>query len=565
MGRSKPDPLGQGALTKDTGIMKIGQHDYEEFIDIIKSFHGNLAPGIVMGGFMVDLAYRHLPEDGVFDAVAETSACLPDVIQLLTPCTIGNGWLKIVNTGRYAITMYDKYNGIGVRISPDSEKLKNWSELEAWYLKLKPKKEQDKALLLQQIKDAGTGIFKVEHVRLDPDFLAEKKKSGIVQCPECSETYRSDAEGLCPFCSGEMPYLATDENKIQYDATMPPVKTVSVEHAAGLKTIHDMTRIIPGKKKGPAFTRGQIITDEDIVLLKKMGKEKIYVVDEHADLSEWVHENEAAVAFAGAMAGEGIKLPEAPPIEGKIDLTAARDGLYVVNTKVLEQFNLVPNVMCSSRHSFTPVRQNEKLAGTRAIPLFLSKANFREAMAVLKNGPIVKVQAMKSAKVGIMVTGTEVYNGMIEDKFIPIITKKVEEYGCRVVKSLIAPDDRKAVCDGVNTLLDAGADFIVTTAGLSVDPDDVTADGLLDAGLTEALHGTPILPGAMTLVGKIGDVRIIGVPAGALFFKATSFDLLFPRMLAGIDITRNDLARMGHGSFCLNCDVCNFPQCFFGK
>ena len=187
--------------------MKIRNYSYEEFLDIIKSFHGDLAPGIVMGGFMVELAYSLLPEDGLFDAVVETTACLPDVIQLLTPCSVGNGWLRIVDTGRFAITMYDKTNGKGIRIAPDNEKLKSWPELEAWYLKLKPKKEQDKELLLQEIKDAGTDLFKTEYVELAPDFLKKKKKSGIVQCPECSETYRSDSEGLCPFCSGEKKFL----------------------------------------------------------------------------------------------------------------------------------------------------------------------------------------------------------------------------------------------------------------------------------------------------------------------------------------------------------------------
>lgn len=189
--------------------MEIGHHSYEEFIDIVKSFHGNLAPGIVMGGFMVDLAYSNLPEDGIFDAVAETSSCLPDAIQLLTPCTVGNGWLRIVDTGRYAMTMYDKTNGKGVRVSIDDKKLKDWSEINAWYLKLKPKKEQDEDLLLQQIKNAGPGLFKAEHVQLDPDFLGKKKKSKILYCPVCKEAYRTDSEGLCPSCSGEKTYLAS--------------------------------------------------------------------------------------------------------------------------------------------------------------------------------------------------------------------------------------------------------------------------------------------------------------------------------------------------------------------
>jgi len=167
--------------------------------------------------------------------------------------------------------------------------------------------------------------------------------------------------------------------------------------------------------------------------------------------------------------------------------------------------------------------------------------------------------------VGILVTGTEVFNGLVEDKFIPIISNKAQKYGCKVVKGLILPDDRQAISRGVRELLDAGADLLITTAGLSVDPDDVTRQALADAGAKDMLYGTPILPGAMTLLTHIDGVQVIGVPACALYFKTTSLDLLLPRLLAGLDITRRDLARLGHGSFCLACKTCTFPKCPFGK
>jgi formylmethanofuran dehydrogenase subunit E len=172
---------------------------------------------------------------------------------------------------------------------------------------------------------------------------------------------------------------------------------------------------------------------------------------------------------------------------------------------------------------------------------------------------------MRKARVGILVTGTEVFKGLIEDKFIPIIRNKVEKLGCRVVETDIAPDERKAISQSAERLLAAGADLIVTTAGLSVDPDDLTLDGLLDAGAEDFIYGAPILPGAMTMLARIGRTQIIGVPACALFYKKTSFDLLLPRLLAGIKITRLDLAEMADGGFCLNCKSCTFPKCPFGK
>jgi formylmethanofuran dehydrogenase subunit E len=206
-----------------------------------------------------------------------------------------------------------------------------------------------------------------------------------------------------------------------------------------------------------------------------------------------------------------------------------------------------------------------KLAGTRAIPLFLHREDFLKAMGILADGPLFQVLALRRARVGILVTGTEVFNGLVEDKFIPIISNKAQKYGCKVVKGLILPDDRQAISRGVRELLDAGADLLITTAGLSVDPDDVTRQALADAGAKDMLYGTPILPGAMTLLTHIDGVQVIGVPACALYFKTTSLDLLLPRLLAGLDITRRDLARLGHGSFCLACKTCTFPKCPFGK
>ncbi len=296
-----------------------------------------------------------------------------------------------------------------------------------------------------------------------------------------------------------------------------------------------------------------------------MGRRHLYVMTGNHAGPEWVHEDEAALAFARALAGDGVSFADQPR-EGKINLQAARDGLLVVEEARLEAFNLVPGVMCACRQSFTLLNQGRVLGATRAIPLYLPRADFHKALAVLSDGPIFQVLPLRPPRVGILVTGTEVFMGLVEDKFIPIITTKVEQFGGQVQKSLIVPDERQAIGDGVKALLDCGIDLLVTTAGLSVDPDDVTRQGLADAGATEMLYGAPIVPGAMTLLARIGAVQVMGVPACALFFKTTSFDLLLPRLLAGLNITRRDLAHMANGAFCLDCKVCTYPQkCPFGK
>jgi formylmethanofuran dehydrogenase subunit E len=294
-----------------------------------------------------------------------------------------------------------------------------------------------------------------------------------------------------------------------------------------------------------------------------MGRQRIYVEEGEVSDAEWIHEDQAALAFAQAMAGEGVRFLE-PPREGKINFVADRSGLFVVDTDCLEQFNTIPGVMCASRRNYTPVNGGRNLAGTRAIPLFLPRAIFMKAMNVLGRGPLLRVLPLRKARVGILVTGSEIFQGLIDDKFIPIIGAKVETFNCRVVKAIIVPDDREAIRDGVQELIRCGTNLLVTTAGLSVDPDDVTRQGLMDAGATDMLYGAPVLPGAMTLLARIGTVQVLGVPACALYFKTTSFDLLFPRLLAGLEITRRELAKMGHGSFCLECKACTFPKCPFG-
>jgi formylmethanofuran dehydrogenase subunit E len=412
---------------------------------------------------------------------------------------------------------------------------------------------------MQQIRDAGTSIYSVEPVMIQPQYLKKRHKDRIASCPLCGEAYPLDHGRICRACQGQTPYLVAAEV-----TSKPRLYAAPIEESIGRKILHDLTEIVPGESKGPVFKKGQVIGAGDLCQLHRMGKQHVYVDDGKGPGEGWVHENEAALAFAGKMAGKGV-IYEEPPREGKINFKAAGDGLLVVNDHQLEIFNRISGVMCATRKGYSVLREGQDFAGTRAIPLFLPKADFDKAMQVLEEGPLFQILPLQKAKVGILVTGTEVFRGLVQDRFIPIIRGKTEKYGCSVVHARIVPDEKEAILEGVREILAAGADLLVTTAGLSVDPDDVTRQGLVEAGAEDMLYGAPILPGAMTLLARIGDVRVIGVPACALFFKTTSFDLLLPRLLAGVPITRIDLSRMGHGAYCLECKTCSFPKCPFGK
>ena len=123
--------------------MNIGRYSFQEYCDLVQAFHGYPAPGVLIGGYMVTAVQQRLPDGILYDAVCETRSCLPDAIQLLTPCSVGNGWLRVLHFGRYALSLYDKYTGEGWRIFLDVEKLEAWPEIKTWFFKLKPKKEQD--------------------------------------------------------------------------------------------------------------------------------------------------------------------------------------------------------------------------------------------------------------------------------------------------------------------------------------------------------------------------------------------------------------------------------------
>jgi formylmethanofuran dehydrogenase subunit E len=534
----------------------IGPYTFEEFLGVAAAFHGNPAPGLILGGFMVDAAREGLPEGILFDAVVETRKCLPDAVQLLTPPSYGNGWLRVINLGRYAVSLYDKTSGEGFRAWLDPAGLRAWPEIRAWLLKTKPKREQDRQRLFAEIKDAGRDVCRVDPVRVRRGFLARSPMGAIGVCPVCGEAYPQADGAICRGCAGEAPYVMEDNR--------PRLRAVPVGEAAGRRTLHDMTRVVPGQSKSVAFPAGTDLTAGDVCRLQTMGRARVYVEEFSEPQGDFVHENEAAVALAQGLAGAGVATSGSPK-EGKVELFAAQAGLLTVDRERLIAFNRIEGVMCASRQSHLVVEAGKAVAGCRAIPLYLPRKVFEAALAFLADGPIITVRALRRTRAGVLVTGTEVVSGLIEDKFEPVVRAKIEALSGQVVAVEKVPDDRAAVAAGVSRLLAAGVDLIVTTAGLSVDPDDVTRQGLDDAGLTEAVHGMPVLPGAMALVGRLGGADVIGVPACALYHRTTSFDLLLPRVLAGLRPDRRALAELAEGAMCLSCRACTYPKCPFGK
>ncbi|MGB3221767.1 MAG: molybdopterin-binding protein [Desulforhopalus sp.] len=340
------------------------------------------------------------------------------------------------------------------------------------------------------------------------------------------------------------------------------LKSIPVEESVGMVLPHDITEIVKNVKKGVAFKKGHIIQTEDIPYLKQLGKDNIYVI---SLTSSEIHENEAASMLAQCLAGRGVEYVN-NPIEGKIALKASLDGLLRINKDSLYQFNMLGEVMCSTLHDNTPVTKGETVAATRLIPLVASRELIAEAEEIaLASTPVVEVLPLRKVKIGLVITGNEVFYGRIEDRFEEVLRLKAQALGSEILLVRRAPDNKDIIAREIAHCIDQGAELIVTSGGMSVDPDDVTREGILAAGAIDVAYGTPVLPGAMFLSGVIGKVPVLGLPACGMYHKITVFDLVLPRILTGEKIGRKEFAELGHGGLCRNCKVCLYPICNFGK
>jgi hypothetical protein len=340
------------------------------------------------------------------------------------------------------------------------------------------------------------------------------------------------------------------------------LKKIKVNDAIGKELAHDITEIKPGEFKGPAFRKGHTVCNEDICHLQRLGKNHLYVIDLEDDE---IHENEAAAIMAEALAGDGVSWKDEPK-EGKIKQLAGRDGLLTINTAPLDAFNIVDEVKCATLHSYTLVKKGEQIAATRAIPLVMKRTSIERAAAIGgQNGGILTVRSLRTANAGVVITGNEVYHNLIEDAFAPILKEKVETLGSTIRAVAFAPDDAEMIKGVIRSHLDKGCDLLLLTGGMSVDPDDVTRQGIELAGADEIHYGAAVLPGAMFLTAYINDIPLLGVPACGIHHRVTILDLVLPRILTGERIGKKELAFLGHGGLCQDCPECSFPHCPFGK
>lgn len=339
------------------------------------------------------------------------------------------------------------------------------------------------------------------------------------------------------------------------------MKLMKTEDAVGQILCHDITQIIPGVTKDAVFRKGHVIQERDVPVLLSVGKDHIYIWenDEHM-----LHENEAAEILYEMCKNDNMSPSDIK--EGKIELIAECDGLLKVDSERLNLVNSLGEMMIASRHGNFPVKKGDKLAGMRVIPLVIEKEKMERAKAAAGERPIFELKPFLHKKVGIVTTGNEVYHGRIEDKFTPVLKAKLAEYDTELIGHRISDDDPKRVTEYIKELFSLGADMVLCSGGMSVDPDDRTPLAIKNTGANIVTYGAPVLPGAMFMLAYYeGDRPVIGLPGCVMYAKRTVFDLVLPRIMAGEMLKKEDLDLLGEGGLCLSCPVCTFPNCGFGK
>lgn len=329
----------------------------------------------------------------------------------------------------------------------------------------------------------------------------------------------------------------------------------------GTVLAHDITQVIPGQSKTPIFKRGHVVKKEDIPVLESCGKYNLYDLDLDEDT---IHEDDGAVRICEAACGEGLSW--SPPAEGKSDIFAEMSGILKIDIDTLMKINSLGDICLATRKSTIPVAKGQKVAATRIIPLTIKTLRLNYVQEILQDsGPVISILPYRNMKVAAIVTGSEIVAGKIEDRFDEHVGAKLREYSAELISKEYAADHADIIAEKITAAKAGGAELVVITGGLSIDPDDVTRQGVRKAGATIELYGTPVLPGAMFLMADLEGVTVLGLPACVFHSHVTLFDLVFPRILAGEKISAQEIYSLGHGGLCLNCPTCVFPNCSFGR
>lgn len=337
------------------------------------------------------------------------------------------------------------------------------------------------------------------------------------------------------------------------------MKKVKVQDAIGMTLCHDITAMVDGFK-GAAFKRGHVITQEDIPKLLDIGKQHVFIWEENAGE---IHEEDAARRLSQMTTVDGAHYGSVS--EGKIQLFADQDGMFRVDKALLAAVNRIGDITITTLPDHYPVKAGDRLASMRIVPLVTEERQIAEAEALCADKQLYDLRPFKPLKVGIIITGSEIYHGRIKDKFERVARAKLAHYPAEILGVHVCDDELDMIVGAGRALLAEGAELLIFSGGMSVDPDDLTPSAIREMGAEIISYGVPSQPGNMTLVAYLDQAALLGVPGAAISRPTTMFDVLLPQIFCGDPLTKDDLIRLGEGGLCQMCDNCHFPNCTFGR
>lgn len=337
------------------------------------------------------------------------------------------------------------------------------------------------------------------------------------------------------------------------------MKKVKVQDAIGMTLCHDITAMVDGFK-GAAFKRGHVITQEDIPKLLDIGKQHVFIWEENAGE---IHEEDAARRLSQMTTVNGAHYGSIS--EGKVQLFADQDGMFRVDKALLAAVNRIGDITITTLPDHYPVKAGDRLASMRIVPLVTEERQITEAEALCADKQLYDLRPFKPLKVGIIITGSEIYHGRIKDKFERVARAKLAHYPAEILGVHVCDDELDMIVGAGRTLLAEGAELLIFSGGMSVDPDDLTPSAIREMGAEIVSYGVPSQPGNMTLVAYLDQAALLGVPGAAISRPTTMFDVLLPQIFCGDPLTKDDLIRLGEGGLCQMCDNCHFPNCTFGR
>ena len=320
------------------------------------------------------------------------------------------------------------------------------------------------------------------------------------------------------------------------------MKEIKTENAVGQILCHDITQIIRGEVKDAKFRKGHVITEEDIPILLSLGKENIFVWENDETK---LHENDAAEILKKITQGENLISTEVK--EGKIELKSEIDGVFYVDEERINEINNIDEICVATIKNKIPVKKNKSVAGMRVIPLVIDKSKMERVENLAGYKPLMKVTPYKKFKIGLIVTGSEIFHQRIEDTFTPVIESKLKTFGQEIIEKRISDDSKEMTMKFIDEYLKSGIEMIICTGGMSVDPDDRTPAAIHSCANQIVSYGVPVLPGAMFMLAYNKNVPIMGLPGCVMYCSKTIFDIILPRILTGEIIERRELKNLGVG------------------